>query len=148
MGGGREVPQPHFLDGHASGHEQRNRFTPGTSSSLPCPRRERYGNLARSGGVLALAPRLELHSGGDLPRTSVSSPMPTTWRNMLRASYAQIRRLEDLSSEMLVTVQIAIWGTFLAHLFGIPFRCLPPTMWRRLGGPAGTPTDGCLPRHQ
>ena len=75
------------------------------------------------------------------------------WRNMAEFGRAFLQpNFHDWDmylADMVVTVQIAIWGTTLAVVLGIPFSILAlrqylPAMDR----PAGAPPDGCLPRHQ
>jgi len=89
----------------------------------PVPAAERYGRWLFAIVVMALlawsfapaeiyrAPGLVTDAGNMLKYASgFLSPNLSEWR--------------DYVSEMLITVNIAIWGTFLAVVFGIPFALL------------------------
>ena len=86
----------------------------------------------------------EMYRAGDLI---------SDWRNMAEFGRAFLRPdfhdWDSYLADMLVTVQIAIWGTALAVVAGIPFAILASAnIAPAMGGAAGAPTDGCLPRHQ
>ncbi|MFT5449687.1 MAG: phosphonate transport system permease protein [Gammaproteobacteria bacterium] len=59
---------------------------------------------------------------------SNASSLITDWRNMAEFASAfgspNFHDWEEYAREMLVTIQIALWGTFLAVLVGIPFAVL------------------------
>ena len=86
-------------------------------------------------------------------RCSGSSSLFTDWRNMAEFGRAFLQpnfhEWDSYLADMIVTIQIAIWGTALAVVFGVPFAILSvgqhlPAMDRA----AGAPADGRLPRHQ
>jgi phosphonate transport system permease protein len=77
----------------------------------------------------------------------------TDWRNMAEfaAGFTRpsLRDWPAYALQMVETVQMALWGTALAVLFGIPLAILSSA--KPLPGVAGAAraaTDGLLPRHQ
>ena len=77
----------------------------------------------------------------------------TDWRNMAEFGAAFLKpNFHDWDlylGDMVVTVQIAIWGTTLAVVFGIPFSILSAAnICPQCDRSAGPPPDGFLPRGQ
>ena len=77
----------------------------------------------------------------------------TDWRNMAQFGGAFLKPnfhdWDHYLSDMIVTVQIAIWGTALAVVFGIPFSILSASQYLPAMDRAADPAaDGRLPRDQ
>lgn len=89
--------------------------------------RHSLARRSRSWGLALLVVGLLAWSWGPAEMFRAAS-LFTDWRNMAEFGHAflhpNFRDWDSYLADMLVTIQIAIWGTALAAVFGIPFAIL------------------------
>ena len=83
---------------------------------------------------------------------SNASALVTDWRNMAEFASAflspNFHDWDIYIEEMIVTVQIALWGTALAVVVGIPFANFKLVKYcSAMGRATDSPIDGCFSRH-